>query len=383
MPKPIICLSTALRQFAEAFRPCFSKRQWKYFVTVLLGLVECEQRRTLCGLLASVGEKVSLCGLSRFFNRWRWSVAEVAQTWLQRFRERMKPLVEAEHQRQKAGREKCCGRPPATVVTGYLMLDDPVHTKAKGRKMEGLGWHYSRTEKRVVPGHCLFIGLYVLLGCRSPLQPRLYRQKAVCQQEGFAFQSKIDLAVEEIKQFEPVAGIATHLLIDSWYQCKPVRQAAQKRGWDVSGGLKSNRKLRLVAEDGHRSWVALSDYAAQLQPEDWQEAVWPSQEGGQPVYAHAVQTWIRKLGPTLVLITCHDPLQPGQSIRYWGSTLLEADAQTVINILAMRWSIEVLFEDGKDLLGTDHYQLMSAEAILRFWTLIACLSCFLDEQRVT
>jgi len=62
---------------------------------------------------------------------------------------------------------------------------------------------------------------------------------------------------------------------------------------------------------------------------------------------------------------------------------LEADAQTVINILAMRWSIEVLFEDGKDLLGTDHYQLMSAEAILRFWTLIACLSCFLDEQRVT
>jgi hypothetical protein len=101
------------------------------------------------------------------------------------------------------------------------------------------------------------------------------------------------------------------------------------------------------------------------------------------VYAHAVRSWIRKLGPTLVLITCHDPLQPGQSIRYWASTLLEADAQTVINILAIRWSIEVLFEDGKDLLGADHYQLMGAEAILRFWTLIACLSCFLDEQRVT
>jgi hypothetical protein len=34
------------------------------------------------------------------------------------------------------------------------------------------------------------------------------------------------------------------------------------------------------------------------------------------------------------------------SIRYWGSTLLEADAQTVINTLAVRWSIEVLFEDN-------------------------------------
>jgi len=383
MPKPIICLSAALRQFTEAFRPCFSKRQWKYFVTVLLGLVECEQRRTLRGLLTNVGEKVSLCGLSRFFNRWRWSVAEVAQTWLQRFREQMQPLVEAEHQRQKAEREKRRGRPQPTVVTGYLILDDSVHTKPKGRKMQGLGWHYSSTEKRVVPGHCLFTGLYVLLGRRSPLQPRLYRQKAVCQKEGVAFQSKIDLAVEEINQFEPVEGTHTHLLIDSWYQCKPVRKAAQKRSWDVSGGLKSNRKMRLVAGDGYRIWVALSDYAAQLKPEDWQEALWPSQEGGQLVYVHAVPTWIRRLGPTLVLITCHDPLQAEQSIRYWGSTLLEADAQTVINILAIRWSIEVLFEDDKDLLGADHYQLMSAEAILRFWTLIACLSCFLDEQRAS
>jgi hypothetical protein len=40
-----------------------------------------------------------------------------------------------------------------------------------------------------------------------------------------------------------------------------------------------------------------------------------------------------------------------------------------------------LFEDNKDLLGADHYQLMNAEAILRFWTLIACLGYFLDEQK--
>ncbi len=37
MPKPIICLSAPLRQFAEAFRCCFSQRQWKYFVTYCWG----------------------------------------------------------------------------------------------------------------------------------------------------------------------------------------------------------------------------------------------------------------------------------------------------------------------------------------------------------
>jgi hypothetical protein len=304
----------------------------------------------------------------------------VAQTWLKRFREQLKTQVEADHQRQKAEREKPRGRPKATVVTGYLMLDDSVNAKPKGRKMDGLGRHYSSTERRVVKGHCLFTGLYLLLGRRCPLQPLLYRQKKVCEQEGVPFQSKIDLAVQAIEHFEPVEGTHTHLLIDNWFHCKQVRKAARRRSWDVSGGLKSNRKMRLVASDSSRSWIALSDYAAKLKPEDWQVAVWPSQEGGQPTYGHVIRTHIRKLGPTLLLITCHDVHNPTKAIRYWGSTLLEADAQTTINLLAIRWSIEVLFEDHKDLLGLDHYQMMSAKAILRFWTLVACLSCFLDEQ---
>ena len=249
--------------------------------------------------------------------------------------------------------------------------------------MQGLGQHFSSTAGRVVSGHCLFSGLYVLLGQRCPLQPRLYRQKSVCEAEGVPFQSKIDLAIQEIEQFEPVAGAQTHVLVDIWFHCKAVRKAAQARGWEVSGGLKSNRFMRLSAPDGTRRWIALAEYAAQLCPADWQEAIWPSQEGGQKVYVHAVRTHIRKLGPVLLLITCHDLTAPSQSLRYWGSTLLEADAQTVINTLAVRWTIEVFFEDVKDLLGSDHYQLMSAEAILRFWTLIACLSCFLDEQRAT
>lgn len=35
MLKPIVCLSEQLCRFLETFRPCFSKRQWKYYVTVL------------------------------------------------------------------------------------------------------------------------------------------------------------------------------------------------------------------------------------------------------------------------------------------------------------------------------------------------------------
>lgn len=383
MPKPIVCLSEQLRQYLEAFRPCFSKRQWKYFVTVLLGLTECEERKTMTGLLRVVGEHISLSGLSRFMNKWPWSPADVVQTWILRFRQRLEPLVQAEHERLKAERPKCIGRPKKTVVTGYLLFDDSVHTKPKGRSMGGLGRHYSNTEKRVVSGHCLLTGLYVLLGQRCPLKPHLYRQKAVCEQEGLAFRSKIDMAVDEIECFNPVNGTHTHVLVDSWFHCKRVRKAARKRNWDFSGGLKSNRVMRLITADGNREWLKLSEYAAQLEQADWQEVTWPSEQGGHTMYAHLVLTWVRKLGPTLVLITCHDLDEPLKSVRYWGSTMLELDAQALVDILAVRWQIETFFEYVKDLLGSDDYQVMTAQAILRFWTLIACLMCFLEEQRAS
>ena len=381
MPKPIVCLSEALRQYLESFRSCFSQRQWKYFVIVLLGLVECEERKTLSGLRRWVAERISLSGLSRFMSKWSWSPESVAQTWLARFRQRQQELVQNEHERQKADLPKSVGRPKATVVTGYLIFDDSVHSKPKGRKMAGLGQHFSNSEHRTVMGHCLFTGLYVLLGQRCPLPCQLYRQKAVCQQEGVVFESKIKMATHQIETFEPVVGTQTHVLIDSWYHCRALRRAAHKRGWEVSGGLKSNRVMRLIHENGEREWLKLSAYAARLQRSDWQEVTWPSEQSGQKMYAHLLQTWVRKLGPTLVLITCHDLDKPLKSVRYWGSSMLTLSAQDLVDTLAIRWSIETFFEYDKDLLGSDQYQLMTAQAVLRFWTLLSCLLFFLEEQR--
>ena len=189
------------------------------------------------------------------------------------------------------------------------------------------------------------------------------------------------MAVDEIGNFEPATGTQTHVLVDSWFHCKQVRKAAQKRNWNFSGGLKSNRVMRLIAEDGTREWLKLSEYATRLKREDWHEVTWPSEKGGQKMYAHVICTWVRKLGPTLLMITCHDLDHPLKSIRYWGSTVLDLDAQTFVDILAIRWQIETFFEYAKDLLGSDDYQLMSALGIQRFWTLVSCLLCFLEELR--
>ena len=56
MPLPILCASECLQQYLMSYRDLFSKPQYKYFVIVLLGFMQCQQARTLSGLQRSVAE---------------------------------------------------------------------------------------------------------------------------------------------------------------------------------------------------------------------------------------------------------------------------------------------------------------------------------------
>jgi DDE superfamily endonuclease len=381
MPVPIICLDDELRHFAERFGVLWSKPQYQYFVTVLLGLMLCEGRRTLSGLLRQVGEHPSLAGLSRFLSEAPWSQDELAASWLKHFREEMQFMVEAERQRQRELAPKRRGRPKSPLVTGHLIGDDSTMHKPKGQKMEGLGKHHSTAEDKRVVGHSLVQGLYVVLERSCPLAPQLYRQEAVCETEGVPFQSKIDLMETLIRTFEPVAGTVTHILLASWYCAKRLWRAARERGFLITTSLKSNRWLRVADEAAPQGWrwQKLSDYVAGLTDQDYVPMLWP--RGGKTVYVHVVTTSVRKLYRCQVVIVRQSLQAPLSQARFWASSDLQADPPTLLTHIAARWDIEVLFEDGKEELGLDHYQLMSASAIVRFWTLAKLAYVFLEEEQ--
>lgn len=383
MPVPIVCLDASLRQFVAVFRPCFSKPQARYFVIVLLGLLLCEGRHTLTGLRRQVADPVSVAGLSRFLSRAPWSAAHVTATWITRFHQHLAPAVQAEQERQRQARPPRRGRPTPPVVTGYLIGDDSTLPKRKGKQLEGVGCHYSTTERGRVRGHSLVQCLYVLLGRQCPLAPQLYRQRAVCAAEGVPFQSKVDLVAERIRTFVPVPGTQTHVLLDSWYTAKRIWRAARDRGFGITSGLKGNRSLRVPDASVPRGWrwQGLSEYAPGLQPADYQALPWPSQTEPRIVYVHVVATRMRKLYRCQVVIVRESLDAPLSEARYWASSDLAADPATLLGHIAARWAIEVLFGAAKELLGLDHYQVLSATALLRFWTLVLAAYVFLEEER--
>ena len=319
--------------------------------------------------------------LSRFLISPRWSVSRLAEVRYRIFCAEVQPLVAAAHEAQRLNRPRQKGRAKATVVTGYLILDDSTHVKRYAKQMSGLGWHYSGTDQRTMPGHSLFQGLYLVEDRQFPLDSQMYIQKSVCEQEQRPFQSKVDLAVSVVEHFEPLPETHTHVLIDSWYVNKRMWKAVKRRHWDLTGGLKANHKLRALDAEGQPIWMRLDDFAAELPADQFQPIQWPSQEGEVVVYVYLMRTRVKKLGVCQVLIVKPTTESNGDQARFYITTRLEDPLEQVVQTVALRWGVETFFADFKELMGSDQYQLHSAEAILRFWALGLCLYQYLDSLR--
>jgi len=381
MAHPIIIQEGSLRNYLGAFRDVLRPAQWTYFETVLMGLIHCQASRTLSGMLRTVAVLVSVWDLSRFLVSPRWSAARLAEVRYRVFCAEVQPLVAAAHEVQRLNQPRRPGRSKATVVTGYLILDDSTHVKRYAKQMGGLGWHYSSTDQRTMPGHSLFQGLYVVEGHQYPLDPQMYIQKSVCEQEQRPFLSKVDLALNVVEHFEPLPETHTHVLVDSWYVNKRMWKAVKRRKWDLTGGLKANHKLRTLDAEGQPVWMRLDDFADELTADQLQPIQWPSQEGEVIVYVFLIRTRVKKLGVCQVLIVKPTAEATGDQARFYITTRLEDTLEQVVQTVALRWTVETLFADFKELMGSDQYQLHSAEAILRFWALGLCLYQYLDSLR--
>jgi hypothetical protein len=139
--------------------------------------------------------------------------------------------------------------------------------------------------------------------------------------------------------------------------------------------------VRVADETAPQGWRGpqVSDYVAGLSEQDSIQMPWP--RGGKMVYVHVLTTSVRKLYRSQVVIVRQSLDAPLAQARFWASSDLQADPQTLLAHIAARWDIEVLFADGKEEGGLDHSQLMSATAIVRFWTLVLLAYVLLEEEQ--
>ncbi|HYT43519.1 MAG TPA: transposase, partial [Methylomirabilota bacterium] len=359
MPHPIVCQDERLRQYLQSFRALFSRPQFEHFETVLIALLLGEKGHTLSHLKSSVVGKKSVSSLSRFFSEAPWDYPLVIQYNFHRFCRGIQPKVDKKRQEmlEERKKQKRHGKRSIPFVTGYLIGDDSTMSKPKGVKMQGIGKHHSTTYNKRVTGHSLVQCLYTVLDRSCPLEPFLYRQKKTAEKEGVPFLSKIDLMIQQIQNFAPPSGTVTHVLLDSWYNSKKIWKAALDRGFKITTGIRKNRWLRVPCEITPNTpkgwkWQRLDEYAALLAESAYQECSHPRNQK-KKVWVHVVDTHVRKLYRCKVIIVRKNLDDPLSAARFWVTSELDADAQTCLEYISIRWDIETFFEDMKELLGID------------------------------
>ncbi len=81
---------------------------WKYFVTVLVGLLHCDAAHTLSGLLRQVAIAMSVSGLSRFLKSLAWSTETLTVVRQERFNAQVVGEVAEAHVRTKVKKLGAC-----------------------------------------------------------------------------------------------------------------------------------------------------------------------------------------------------------------------------------------------------------------------------------
>jgi hypothetical protein len=376
----MLCLDEDVRHVGERFRAVFSKPQEQSVVTVLLGSLACEGKRTLSGILSTVGQPPSWSGLSRLFSEAPWVQEALVVIWLEHFRTQMLPLVEAEREPQCIGQPTRRGRSTQPSVTGYGMGDDATMSTPKGRTMEGVGTHHSTTSDQRIIGHSLVQGRSVLPDHRCPLAPQLDRQATVCEVEAVAFQSNIERMETLIRDVEPVASTPTHVVLDRWYGAPGLWHAMRpgERRRFSSGIARSQHPRLATAVCGSIRCLRTASEQAAL-PAVFQ---WYADRERDVFITTGLKRkrWLRGPDETTPQGWRWQKLSDSLA-RYGASSDREATTEKLLAQSSARWDRDGLFGDGKEERGLDHSPLMRASAMLRLWTLAMLASVFLKEEQ--
>ena len=242
MLEAIVQSHEPLGKFLSAYRDAFRNRpQYRHFQAYVVSLLIYLGSRNLAGLSRAISDGRGACSLDRFLAEMDWDMEKVEQVRWEMLNRNTRRAVQAAARHGK-------------LVPVFLIIDDSVVEKT-GKKMAGVDYHYSHSDRRTVLGHGWVTGHLVVLGQSYPVSWKLYRCQVSCEAEGVPFASKPELVQAIIQGFEPWPGTQVYVLTDSWYPSKELLNVCQARGFHLISAVKSNRKFK--TDDGNlqvRQW---------------------------------------------------------------------------------------------------------------------------------
>jgi hypothetical protein len=323
-----------MKQLLKEFKPVFNKPQHRHFSTYITGLIAIEGKKNIKNINNAFTEHRDQSTLNRFITEPSWS--------LQRLEEKRLELAMK-------------GLPVKPGSTGTLIIDDTI-TKKTGKKMEYIGYHYDHTEGKTVMGHNLVTCHYVNGDSEYPVGLRLYVKKGTCDEEVLPFRTKIELAVDQIKEFRAPPGTDTVVAYDSWYFCRKVVEACRCKGFDWVTQAKSNR---VIKRRGVR--MSVTELA-----ESTPSASFRCLMIGKDEYSVCgFRVWMNGVGKVRLVVSREE-----DGFHFYVSNRVDWSVGRVVAAYRRRQSVEVYIRDVKQNLGLGECQARRGRGAIIHWHLV-------------
>jgi hypothetical protein len=389
-------------EHAPAFQTLFANRcQYQHFQNYLTGLMVLENK-TMANITRCVLESADKTNLSRFFSEASWDVEAVNK-------ERIAYMLQ-KTERQRIGARK-----------SVLAIDDTL-SEHVGSLFEYIDKHYNHGNNTYPLAHNLVTSHYVSGAVRFPAGWRLYRRyEEFTDWEAFvakhfpdavipnkkkernrfkkeveatlledpefqaldeAFQTKITLAIELVKEaIESELPFET-VLFDSWYLAPLLLEVLAEQGKKWISILKMNRNittnnLRILDEEEkpirfEGTKIKVEDLIPLIPASAFKSV----ELGEETYYCFSKNVFIPSLGKVRLIISFDNADRQG-TCAVLVTNHLSWNAKKIIETYLLRWPIETFYQEAKQQLGLNKYRMRSAEAIQKHWCLVFVAYSFL------
>jgi SRSO17 transposase len=402
MQLPIVAPAPVVTMHAAAFRDLFANRcQFQHFQQYLTGLMVLPNK-SLANIARCVLASADKTNLSRFFSDAPWCEDEV--------NDRRITYLLAQTMAQR--------RPTAASA---VIVDDTL-CEHVGSLFAYVDRHYNHSDASYPLAHNPVTSHYVSGAVRFPLDLRLYRRyEEVTRWEEFVhthfpeqviptpkperaklhkavdpvlladpafqllhaqFHTKIELAIELVRQAVERGVPFSIVLFDSWYLAEDLVTLLATLQKDWVSLLKRNRNLEtnsFVLRDAAGQPISFDGPHIKVEalvPQIPASAYHPVTVEEQTYWCFTLTVRLPSLGKVRLVISFANAEVTG-TYGVLVTNRLDWSAQQIIATYVLRWPVETFYQDGKSERGLKEYRMRSAEAIGKHWCLVFVAYSFL------
>jgi hypothetical protein len=344
-----------INNFLSNFKELFSKKQFNVFALAVYSMLAEYKRNCLSSMASNIN--LDYQRLQYFLSESRWDLDKLNNKRLQVI------------QRQRTTK---------STYDGILAIDDTSVPKPYAKNTQGAHYQHCGSLKREEICNVAVASSFSSKAKHFPISLKSYMPEAGFSRgkDDYRFKSKLTLAKELVNDAVSKNIKFSYVCVDSWYTSVDFIDFIDSRGLKLIADLKPNRLINFYHPLKRRHCFIKQDELVKLIRSYYGHKLKPVTVAYPNGYKRSFLCYSFKsrlkdcsVGVKVVVAFGRFTDEDSRSMHVLITNDLIACAPAIVSKYTLRWGIERVFKELKDVFCFDQYQLRHTKQIERYWML--------------